>query len=953
MAGVTAVARASKGAPSRGVDALARSADHVLATYAQVLFSRSRAAGALLLVATAVEPSALAHGLFAVVCAAVLSRLFGLRADGPQGYNALLVGLGVAHVVAPGAASALVVLGASVVVVLASAALASSFARASLPVLSLPFVLVHWALLGAAPLLPVAPAAATTYGAGPLEALGALFFLPRADAGALVLLGLVVSSRIAALLAVTGAALALGAAQAPAIAPMSGALVLDAALAAIAIGGVWFVPSGSSFALAGAGALVAIAAAIGLGGPLAKAGLPALILPFNLAVWATLLAARQRTFDRAPKSVDFVPGSPEENLAYFETRLARFRAPYAIAFRLPVRGAWTCTQAVDGALTHQAEWRHAFDFEVRGEDGRTFANDGARLEDHHCFKLPVLAAADGVVVKVVEGVADNAVGDMDVAHNWGNAIVIHHATGLYSLVAHLAKGSARVREGQHVRRGEAIALSGSSGRSPVPHLHFQLQSAPHLGAPTLPCRFSDAVVAEDRERVSLAIEPREGDTLRNLEPDDELAAFFAIEPGAVIALRSDAGEAEHLEHEVDLLGSYVLRSREHGATLAFARTDDTFTCYDALGSSRSALHLVRAALARVPFDAAPLEWTDYLPARWSRGSIFGPLRDFVAPFMPRAGLEMRYRLSRTDGALVVTGTSVKRRRGEPVVRTKATLARDRGLVAVEVTAGRARTAWTRMDAADEAFARARGAAEITAAPRRTVMSTLRKMRWVGVALLALAACARGGMEEIRREPPAPPPAVPAVVEVAPGGTDASAAFQKSYDDEASGNNDAALADLGAISVTGNALYVAELRRGWLLYKLGKHAESVSAYGRASAIEPAAIEPRVGALPPLSAQRRWTDVESMAREVLRKDPGNYTASIRLAFALYSQARWSDAEAAYRALLAMYPSDVEVRAGLGWSLLKGGKPKEAQQAFAEVLAVAPRNALALEGAAAARK
>ena len=35
-------------------------------------------------------------------------------------------------------------------------------------------------------------------------------------------------------------------------------------------------------------------------------------------------ALRQRVHDLRPKSVDFLPGTPEENLAYFRTRVRRF-----------------------------------------------------------------------------------------------------------------------------------------------------------------------------------------------------------------------------------------------------------------------------------------------------------------------------------------------------------------------------------------------------------------------------------------------------------------------------------------------------------------------------------------------------------------------------------------------------------------------------------------------------
>jgi tetratricopeptide (TPR) repeat protein len=176
---------------------------------------------------------------------------------------------------------------------------------------------------------------------------------------------------------------------------------------------------------------------------------------------------------------------------------------------------------------------------------------------------------------------------------------------------------------------------------------------------------------------------------------------------------------------------------------------------------------------------------------------------------------------------------------------------------------------------------------------------------------------------------------------------AADAFQRSYDSEARGKVDDALAALDALPSPEREGYVAELRRGWLLYKRGKHAQAVSAYAKAIAMEPRSIEARVGALLPLMALRRWADVEGGAREVLKADPGNYLANLRLAFAQYNLGRYAESAAAYRRLLVAYPSDTEVRSGLGWALLKSGKSADAAREFRALLEIAPKHALGREG------
>jgi len=202
------------------------------------------------------------------------------------------------------------------------------------------------------------------------------------------------------------------------------------------------------------------------------------------------------------------------------------------------------------------------------------------------------------------------------------------------------------------------------------------------------------------------------------------------------------------------------------------------------------------------------------------------------------------------------------------------------------------------------------------------------------------------------EPPSRP--LSRATEAAPGdaATDAAQRYQESYDLEASGKTDAALDALDRLPPTEHGSYVAELRRGWLLFRLGRHDDAATGYARAIARAPDAVEPKVGLLAPLLVLRRWNDVEGAAREVLKLDPANYSARLRLAYAMYSTARYVDAEAGYRGVVALYPSDVDARAGLGWALLKEGKKGDAAKVFAELLVIAPRNSLASEGARACK-
>jgi hypothetical protein len=60
--------------------------------------------------------------------------------------------------------------------------------------------------------------------------------------------------------------------------------------------------------------------------------------------------------------------------------------------------------------------------------------------------------------------------------NWGNAVRIRHAGGFTSWYFHLQANGVLVNVGDTVQRGQPIAISGNTGRSSGPHLHFQVQA---------------------------------------------------------------------------------------------------------------------------------------------------------------------------------------------------------------------------------------------------------------------------------------------------------------------------------------------------------------------------------------------------------------------------------------------------------------------------------------------
>ncbi|WP_189220688.1 MULTISPECIES: M23 family metallopeptidase [Streptomyces] len=93
---------------------------------------------------------------------------------------------------------------------------------------------------------------------------------------------------------------------------------------------------------------------------------------------------------------------------------------------------------------------------------------------------PVLAAHGGTVVKA----GGNGAGD---GPAYGNAVVIKHSNGTYSQYAHLSRID--VKAGQVVGTGQRIALSGNTGNSSGPHLHFEIRTTANYGSAVDPVAF--------------------------------------------------------------------------------------------------------------------------------------------------------------------------------------------------------------------------------------------------------------------------------------------------------------------------------------------------------------------------------------------------------------------------------------------------------------------------------
>lgn len=101
---------------------------------------------------------------------------------------------------------------------------------------------------------------------------------------------------------------------------------------------------------------------------------------------------------------------------------------------------------------------------------------------------PVTAARDGVVMHVEKDFHAGGTRDPELASR-ANTVRIIHADGSMAIYAHLKLESVLVKPGRTVLAGEVIALSGNTGYSTGPHLHFAVQINRDMTLESIPFEF--------------------------------------------------------------------------------------------------------------------------------------------------------------------------------------------------------------------------------------------------------------------------------------------------------------------------------------------------------------------------------------------------------------------------------------------------------------------------------
>ena len=646
----------------------------VLNSYSQVFFSDQPLFGVLLILTTFLFPLAGFAGLAGVLTATFLAYKLGFdrakTGKGLWGYNVLLTTLPLGLFFEPGLAFWVLVLVVTLLTFLVTLAVQGILAKYQLPFLSLPFVLVMWILIlstrqfdslhinriniyqlnelygiGGTWLVGFYEWFQNLKVGGFLKAylisLSAIFFQNSLAGGLIIAAGLLIASRISFLLSLIGFSAAFG------FYKLMGLGISEAdysyigfnfMLTAIAIGGFYFIPTKTSFFWVVLLTPIVAIFSVGMSAFLLTWQLSIYAMPFNITSILFIYVMKWRyEKGKGLQEVQVQRNSPEKNLYAFVNYRSRFEEhkPYQIS--LPFWGEWLVSQGFDGEFTHRGDWKHAWDFVLVGEDGKTYRNTGTLLADFLAYDRPIVAPVSGYVAEVVDGVPDNPVGEVNLKNNWGNTVIIKVAEGLYTKLSHFKKGSVLVKKGDWVARGTQLGSCGNSGRSPEPHIHFQLQSTPYVDSRTLEYPIGYYLTKGNHVHHSHSFGiPRQGEIIRNPEPVPLLHKLFNFIPGQQLNLvfnNSDEEQETIWEVKSTPLNEGYLVCLTAGARAYYQMDGCVFYFVHFEGNRKSSLYYFYLAFFQLPlFYGNNTDIHDEFPPNRVFSKLSLLFQDFLAPF---------------------------------------------------------------------------------------------------------------------------------------------------------------------------------------------------------------------------------------------------------------------------------------------------------------------------------
>jgi urea transporter len=550
-----------------------------------MFFSLDNLFALIILVVTLFTPFVGLCGLAAIAMINAIAYFMGFNREeihkGIFGFNALFLGLAMGYEYSFNGTFVILFITGILTLLMLTVWLKGLLAIYNLPFLSFPFIIAYWIVSLAASNfsnihldeshiyvineavknesssffnfihslddVPDFPLAWTFF-----KTLAGTFFQTSVLGGMMIAVGLLYFSRIAFSLAIIGFSLAyyfyflFGADTNDLNYNLLGANFI---FLAIAIGCFFLIPNVYSYITVIILVSVLMLFSFSIGKILSVFQLKVYSLSFSIICTAFLFTLNQRWLHQFLQLVTVQYFSAEKTIYKYLNSVERFRNEHLYKLILPFSGEWYVSQGYDGKITHLGDWSKALDFVITDSKSNTYREPAARerfsREHFYCYDKEIFAPYDGYVYDIINTVDENDVGEVNTEKNWGNTIILNHLNGLFSQISHVKKDSFNVFIGQYVTKGTYLARCGNSGRSPEPHIHFQLQTVPTVGAKTLPYPIAYFVERMGTQRfLRISEVPTENSHISNVHVNELLSIAFYFYPGQKISLSKENGSSK-------------------------------------------------------------------------------------------------------------------------------------------------------------------------------------------------------------------------------------------------------------------------------------------------------------------------------------------------------------------------------------------------------------------------
>lgn len=641
----------------------------VLNSYSQIFFSLNKVLALIIILATFFTPHLGAIALLSVVMVNVMAHIFGISRklieEGLFGFNALLFGLALSFNYEINSTFFLLLTVSIGLLLIISVWVNGLFHKFSLPFLSIPFVLTYWITH-----MAIGNFSKITFNEDHIYAINHLAELKRSDwylfvhqfdrinvpkvvliflktiamtffqtsvlAGIIISIGILYFSRIVFSLTVLGFSFAylfyswFGADVNDLNVNLVGSNFI---FMAIGIGCFYLIPNIYSYITVFLLTPILLFVMIFFNKILSVFQLSSFTLSFSIVVILFLLFLHHRWFHKFLHLITIQYYSPEKTIYKYLTSVQRFKNAHLAKIALPFWGEWFVSQGYDGKITHLGKWGKALDFVIVDDEKKTFNEVGTEKKDFYCYNKPIVAPLDGYVYDIINNVEDNEIAGVNTDQNWGNTIILNHVNGLFTQISHVKKDSFKVNIGDYVTKGTLLATCGNSGRSPEPHIHFQVQTTPKLGEVTLAYPIAYFIEKEGKnQQLKISEIPKEETIISNVVTNSLLTDSFNLYPGLKLKWTNNTDEQIVWEVFTDQYNRTYLYCHKSKSIAYFVNDGTMFYFYDFEGSKKSLLFHFYLGSYRILLGCYEnIEAKDSLPLIHFNNKTLQWIQDFLSP----------------------------------------------------------------------------------------------------------------------------------------------------------------------------------------------------------------------------------------------------------------------------------------------------------------------------------